>query len=143
MKRYAIEDFYESGESRGRFEVSSFIPFARFPAQVSREEDERQCLAFIWNAHNLQGGAAEWHFTRRYCALELYLSRVGNPRGDLIKLTKERRWPMEFIPTFEFQIGREKTFERICSSCLSLDICFTCVDPIRPRIKKRFALSSR
>lgn len=79
MKRYAIEDFYESGESRGRFEVSSFIPFARFPAQVSREEDERQCLPFIWNAHNLQGGATEWHFTRRYCALELYLSRVGRP----------------------------------------------------------------
>lgn len=36
MERYAIEDFYESGEPRGRFEVSSFIPFARFPAQVSR-----------------------------------------------------------------------------------------------------------
>lgn len=50
---------------------------------------------------------------------------------------------MEFIPTFEFQIGQEKTFERICSASLSLDICFTCVDPIRPRIKKRFALSFR
>lgn len=134
----------ERATSRGirGFQFYTICPIP-CPSITDREEDERQCLAFIWNAHNLQGGATEWHFTRRYCALELYLSRVGNPRGDLIKLTKERRWPMEFIPTFEFQIGREKTFERICSSCLSPDICFTCVDPIRPRIKKRFVLSSR
>lgn len=137
--------FTRAGNLEGDSRFPVLYHLLDFPPKYhgSREEDERQCLAFIWNAHNLQGGAAEWHFTRRYCALELYLSRVGNPRGDLIKLTKERRWPMEFIPTFEFQIGREKTFERICSSCLSLDICFTCVDPIRPRIKKRFALSSR
>lgn len=77
MERYAIEDFYESGEPRGRFEVLYHLLDPPPKYHGSREEeDERQCLAFIWNAHNLQGGATEWHFTRRYCALELYLSRV-------------------------------------------------------------------
>lgn len=84
MERHAIGDFTRAGrgglEGDSRFPVLYHLPDS--PPRVSRiawREDERQCLAFIRNAHNLQGGATEWHFTRRYCALELYLSRAESP----------------------------------------------------------------